>query len=239
VLARRLGLRLHTHLAETVDEEAFCKEKFGRRPLDHLEDLEWLADDVWIAHGIHFDASEVNRLGLARTGIAHCPSSNMRLGAGACPVNDLLAAGAPVGLGVDGAASNEDYNLVGELHQAVLLARLRGALLGPGSAGGLDARDCWRMATTGGATCLGRADCGALEAGRCADVALFRIDDLAHTGMVDPLEALALAPPARADAVVVNGREVVREGRLLTADEDELARDLAVAAARLRDPAHA
>jgi cytosine/adenosine deaminase-related metal-dependent hydrolase len=237
VLARRLGLRLHTHLAETVDEDAFCVEKFGRRPLDHLEELEWIADDVWVAHGIHFDASEVNRLSLARMGVAHCPSSNMRLGAGACPVVELLEAGVKVGLGVDGAASNEDYHLVGEVRQALLLARVRASLLGrPGM---LDARDAWWLATAGGAACLGRPDCGALEVGRCADVALFKIDDLPHSGMSDPLQALALAPPARAEAVVVNGRVVVREGRLLSADEDELARDLATAAARLREPARA
>jgi cytosine/adenosine deaminase-related metal-dependent hydrolase len=239
-LARRLGLRLHTHLAETVDEEAFCRERFGRRPLDLLDDVDWVADDVWVAHGVHFDAADVNRLALARMGVAHCPSSNMRLGSGACPVTDLVAAGVPVGLGVDGAASNEDYHLTGEVRQALLLARLRAALLGdPRAPAALDARTAWRLATSGGAACLGRDDCGTLEVGKCADVAIFRVDDLGRSGMDDPLQALALAPPARAEAVVVNGRVVVREGRLLTADEEELARELRAAAERLREPARA
>jgi cytosine/adenosine deaminase-related metal-dependent hydrolase len=239
-LARRLGLRLHTHLAETVDEDAFCIEKFGRRPLDLLDDLDWVADDVWVAHGVHFDSSEVNRLALARMGVAHCPSSNMRLGSGACPVADLVAAGVPVGLGVDGAASNEDYHLVGEVRQALLLARLRAALLNDRrAAAALDARTAWKLATSGGAACLGRDDCGTLEVGKCADLAIFRLDDLGRSGMPDPLQALALAPPARAEAVIVNGRVVVREGRLVTADEEELARDLRAAADRLREPARA
>ena len=227
-LARRHGLRLHTHLAETVDEEEFCLEKFGMRPVELLEDLEWVGHDVWLAHGVHFSPPEIERLGRSRTGVAHCPSSNLRLGAGACPLSELMAAGARVGLGVDGAASNEDYHLAGEVHQALLLARLRGG------AGALDARGAWGLATSGGAACLGWPEVGAIETGRRADLALFRVDDLAHAGIADPLEALALAPPARAQAVIVDGRLVVRDGRLLTADEEELARDLRAAADRLR-----
>ena len=149
-----------------------------------------------------------------------------------------MQAGARVGLGVDGAASNEDANLAGEVHQALLLARMRAAILGHDAAAeALDARTAWSLATAGGADCLGRDDCGALEVGRCADVALYRVDDLLHAGIEDPLEALALAPPACAEAVVVNGRVVVREGRLLTADEDELARAVLKAGRRLRDAA--
>jgi cytosine/adenosine deaminase-related metal-dependent hydrolase len=237
-LARRLGLRLHTHLAETVDEEAFCLERFGRRPLELMEDLGWLGPDVWFAHGVHFSGAEVERLGASGTGIAHCPSSNMRLGSGACPVPELLAAGVPVGLGVDGSASNEDCSLSGEVRQALLLARLRAALLGrPDAAAALDPRTVWRMASAGGARCLGREDCAGLAPGLCADVALYRVDDLLHRGMADPLEALALAPPARAEAVVVNGRVVVREGRLLTADEESLGIGLEAAARTLREAA--
>jgi cytosine/adenosine deaminase-related metal-dependent hydrolase len=162
----------------------------------------------------------------------------MRLGSGACPVEELVRAGVHVGLGVDGAASNEDANLVGEVHQALLLARVRAALLGrDAGAGALDARTAWGLASGGGAACLGRDDCGTLEVGRCADVALYRVDDLLHTGIEDPLEALALAPPARAEAVVVNGRVVVREGRLLTADEGELASGVLEASRRLRGAA--
>jgi cytosine/adenosine deaminase-related metal-dependent hydrolase len=237
-LARRHGVRLHTHLAETIDEERFCRERFGMRPVELIEELGWIGDDVWFAHGVHLDATDVRRLSESHTGVAHCPSSNMRLGSGACPVEELVRAGVHVGLGVDGAASNEDANLVGEVHQALLLARVRAALLGrDAGAGALDARTAWGLASGGGAACLGRDDCGALEVGRCADVALYRVDDLLHTGIEDPLEALALAPPARAEAVVVNGRVVVREGRLLTADEGELASGVLEASRRLREAA--
>ncbi len=234
-LARRHGLMLHTHLAETLDEQAFCQARFGKRPLELLEDLGWVGGDVWFAHGVHLAPAEVARLGITRTGVAHCPSSNMRLGAGACPVPELLAAGVRVGLGVDGAASNEDYHLAGEVRQALLLARLRAAMLGRlDAASVLDLRTAWRLATAGGAECLGRPDVGVLEPGRRADVALFRVDDLPHSGIEDPLEALVLAPPARAEAVVVEGRVVVREGRLVYADEDALARELQAAGRRLR-----
>jgi len=227
-LARRHGLRLHTHLAETLDEERFCIEKFGRRPYELMEDLEWTGDDVWYAHGIHLSDAEVERVAGAKTCIAHCPSSNMRLGAGICRVEDLVRAGARVGLGVDGSASNEDANLAMEAHQALLLARARHA-----NPNALDARTALRLATSGGAECLGRDDCGALEVGRCADVACFRVDDLAHAGIKDLVAGLALAPPARAQTVVVDGRVVVRGGRLLTADEDEIAREIGSTSARL------
>ena len=226
-LARRHGLRMHTHVAETLDEEKFCLERFGKRPMELMEDLGWTGDDVWYAHGIHLNDAEVGRVAETKTGIAHCPSSNMRLGAGACRVADLVRAGARVGLGVDGSASNEDANIAMEVHQALLLARVNG---GPNA---LDARNAWRLATSGGAECLGRDDCGALAPGKCADVALFRIDDLVHAGIADPLAGLALAPPARAAAVIVNGRVVVFDGRLLTADEDEIAGEIAATSARL------
>jgi 8-oxoguanine deaminase len=227
-LARKHGVRLHTHLAETLDEERFCLDRFGKRPYELMEDLGWTGDDVWYAHGIHLSDSEVDRIAQVKTGIAHCPSSNMRLGAGACRVEDLVGAGARVGLGVDGSASNEDANLAMEAHQAMLLARVRST-----SPRALDARTALRLATQGGADCLGRADCGTLEAGRCADIACFRIDDLSHAGIKDPVAGLALAPPARASVVVVNGRVVVFDRRLLTADEDEIAREIAATSAQL------
>jgi cytosine/adenosine deaminase-related metal-dependent hydrolase len=233
-LARRHGVRLHTHLAETLDEERFCLERFGRRPFELMEDLGWTGDDVWYAHGIHLNDAEVERIAKAKTGIAHCPSSNMRLGSGACRVEDLVRAGARVGLGVDGSASNEDANIAVEIHQALYLARARAAMLNREDAPkAFDARGAWRLATRGGAQCLGRDDCGTLEVGKCADVALFRVDDLAHAGMPDRLAGLALAPPARASIVIVNGRVVVFDGRLLTADEDEIAREIAATSARL------
>ena len=226
-LARKHGVRLHTHVAETVDEEHFCLEKFGRRPVDLMEELGWTGEDVWYAHGIHLSDAEVNLVAATSTGVAHCPSSNMRLGAGSCRVEDLLHAGARVGLGVDGSASNEDANIAVEAHMAMLLARVRNA-----SPTALDARTALGLATRGGADCLGRDDCGLLEVGRCADVALFRVDDLAHAGIKDALAGLALAPPARAQTVIVNGRVVVRDGGLLTADEDEIAREIGELARR-------
>jgi cytosine/adenosine deaminase-related metal-dependent hydrolase len=233
-LARRHGVRLHTHLAETLDEERFCRERFGKRPFELMQDLGWTGDDVWFAHGIHFDDAEIGHVASSRTGVAHCPSSNMRLGAGACRVEDLVRTGAIVGLGVDGAASNEDANLAAEVHQALLMARARAAMQGrEDAATALTARQAWRLATAGGAACLGRDDCGSLEAGKCADFACFRLDDLAHAGMDDPLAALALAPPARAEAVVVNGKIVVRDGRLLSGDEAAIARDLEVESRRV------
>jgi cytosine/adenosine deaminase-related metal-dependent hydrolase len=233
-LARKRGVRLHTHLAETLDEERFCVERLGCRPFELMEELGWTGEDVWYAHGIHLNDSEVARVARGRTAIAHCPSSNMRLGAGACRVEDLMAAGARVGLGVDGAASNEDANLAVEAHQAMLLARVRGAMLGREDAPrALDARAALRLATLGGAQCLGREDCGTLEPGRCADVACFRVDDLAHAGVRDLVAGLALAPPARAQTVVVGGRVVVRDRRLLTGDEAEIAREIAATSARL------
>jgi cytosine/adenosine deaminase-related metal-dependent hydrolase len=234
-LARRHGVRLHTHLAETLDEERFCLDRFGKRPLELMQDLGWTGDDVWFAHGIHLNDAEVAQVAQTRTGIAHCPSSNMRLGAGMCRVEDLVRAGARVGLGVDGAASNEDSNLAMEVHQAVFTARARAAMQGrEDAATALDAREAWRLATVGGAACLGRDDCGTLGAGKRADVAFFRLDDLGHAGMAEPLAALALASPARAEAVVVNGKIVVREGRLLTGDENTIARDIAAESRRLR-----
>jgi len=240
LLARRPGVLLHTHLAETVDEERFCVERFGRRPLELLGEWGWLGDDVWLAHGVHFSAGEIAELGRTRTGIAHCPSSNMRLGAGACPSVELLAAGARVGLGVDGAASNEDYDLLAEVHQALLLARLRAAMLGaPEPAAVLSPSGAFALGNQGGARVLGRDDVGTIEVGKRADLALYRADDLGRAGIADPLAAIALAPPARAEAVVVNGRVVVREGRLLTADEEQLAREIRAASRRLQEVRHA
>jgi cytosine/adenosine deaminase-related metal-dependent hydrolase len=227
-LARKHGVRLHTHLAETLDEERFCLEKFGRRPFGLMEDLGWTGPDVWYAHAIHLDNAEVDRIAEAKSGVAHCPSSNMRLGAGTCRVPELLRAGARVGLGVDGSASNEDANLAMEAHQALLLARVHAQ-----SPEVLDARTALRLATRGGAECLGRDDCGTLEVGKCADVACFRADDLGHAGMKDLVAGVVLAPPARAHTVVVNGRGVVREGRLVTGDEEQIAREIAATSARL------
>jgi cytosine/adenosine deaminase-related metal-dependent hydrolase len=225
-LARRHGLRLHTHLAETLDEERDALERFGRRPVDLLDDLGWVARDVWVAHGVHFDDGEVARLGSAGTGVAHCPSSNARLGAGACRVVDLEAAGSPVGLGVDGAASNEVGGLQPELRQSLFTARHRAmradAFMPP---------DALRLATEGGARCLGRDDVGRLEPRCRADLVVWPGDDLAD--MPDPLAGLVLGPDRRARHVLVDGARVVRDAELVGADVRALRRDLAKRARRL------
>jgi len=229
-LARAHGVRLHTHVAETLEEQEFCARRFGCRPVEYLEQLGWLGDDVWLAHCVHLDQRDVRRLGHTGTGVAHCPSSNARLGAGIAPVGDLLSAGAPVGLGVDGAASNENGELAGEIRQALLFARLRG---GPAA---LDARRALRLATCGGAECLGRGDeLGSIEVGKLADLAMWRLDDLAHAGIEDPVAALALAGAPRVELLLVGGREVVHGRELCTADECGIASALAAAARRLAE----
>ena len=229
-LARRRGVRLHTHLAETVEEEAFCRERFGCRPVEYLEDLGWLGPDVWLAHCVHLDAREVRRFGETGTGVAHCPSSNARLGAGIAPVPALLAQDVAVGLGVDGAASNEAGVLQPEVRQALLMAR---AAHGPRA---LTARQALALGTIHGARCLGREDeLGSLEPGKRADVALWRLDGAAAAGIEDPVAAFALGPPPPLALLLVDGRPVVEEGRLLTADDESLARDAARASRRLQE----
>jgi cytosine/adenosine deaminase-related metal-dependent hydrolase len=233
-LARRRGVRLHTHLAETLDEEAYCRERFGRSPVEYLDDLGWLDGDVWLAHCIHLSDADVRRFGATGTGVAHCPSSNGRLGAGMAPVAGLLAAGAPVGLGVDGAASNESGQLAPELRQALLVARLRE---GPAA---LTARQALELGTRGGARCLGRQDeLGSLEPGKLADVALWRLDDLGHADVADPVAALVLGPPAKLELLLVGGRVVVEGGELRTGSETEIARDAVAASRRLLGAAEA
>jgi len=223
---RRLGLRLHTHLAETLDEEQSCLQRFGQRPLAVLDEMGWIAPDVWVAHGIHFDDAEVARLGETRTGIAHCPSSNCRLGSGIARVVDLTAAGAPVGLGVDGVASNEIGGLFPEMRMALFLARQRDL-----SSTTFVPADALRLATEGGARCLGRDDVGRLEPGYKADVVVWPGDDLGD--VLDPLAGLVLGPERYARHVFVEGEYVVRDGNLLGADMDVLRRDLARRARRL------
>ncbi len=227
-MARGRGVRLHTHLAETVEEDAYCREQFGCSPAEYVEQLGWLGDDVWLAHCVHLDDKTVARFAETGTGVAHCPTSNARLGAGTAPVASLLAAGVPVGLGVDGSASNEESSMAAELHAALLVARLRG---GPAA---LTARQALAAGTIGGARCLGRAhEIGSLEPGKAADIALWRIDDLPHAGIEDPVAALVLGsrPPLR--MLLVNGSPVVEDDSLLTADEPTLATAAAKAGRRL------
>lgn len=230
-LARRKGVRLHTHLAETLEEEDFCRERFGCSPAQYVESLGWLGDDVWFAHCVHLSDEAVTRLGDSGTGVAHCPTSNGRLGAGLAPIGALRRAGAPVGLGVDGAASNESARMIDELHQALLVARLRDGPLA------MSAREALSIATIGGARCLGRhGELGSLEVGKLADLALWGVSGLAGAGIEDPVCTLVFGAPAL-ERLWVGGRPIVERGHLLTADEDALARAAARAAAAL--PAHA
>ncbi|MBA2309591.1 MAG: 8-oxoguanine deaminase [Pseudonocardiales bacterium] len=223
-LARRNGVLLHTHLAETLDEEDFCREHFGCSPVQYLERLGWLGEDVWIAHGIHLDDAAIDLVAATRTGVAHCPSSNARLGAGICRTRELRDAGVRVGLGVDGAASNEASSLWEEVRHAVLFARARG---GPRA---LTVRDALELATIGGATVLGRQDeIGSLEPGKLADIALWRLDGLGHVDVVDPVAALVLGAQPPLELLLVNGRPVVERDRVVTVDTDEVAREVAAA----------
>jgi cytosine/adenosine deaminase-related metal-dependent hydrolase len=218
-LARRLGLGLHTHLAETFEEDAFCRELHGCTPVEYLERLGWLADDVWCAHCVHLSGADVARFAEAGTGVAHCPTSNLRLGAGVAPLREMLDAGVRVGLGVDGSASNERGDLLLEVKQALLVARGRG---GPAA---LTAREALRLGTRGGAAVLRRADLGSLEPGKRADLAVWRLDGLELAGALDPVAGLVLSAPHGVDRLVVGGEDVVRDGRLVRADEEEIARE--------------
>jgi cytosine/adenosine deaminase-related metal-dependent hydrolase len=221
-LARRKGVHLHTHLAETTDEGDWCQERFGCTPSEYASELGWMGPDVWFAHGIHFDDAEIKRLGETSTGVAHCPSSNARLGAGIARVADLRMAGSPVGLGVDGAASNEAGSLVEELRHALLFARARGGPLA------LGVRSALEMATLDGARILGRSDeIGSLEVGKLADLAVWRLDTLAHAGIPDPVAALLLSTPPPLKLLLVNGKPVVEDDAVLTVDEPALARSVA------------
>ncbi len=219
-LARRLGVRLHTHIAETTDEEAFCLEHFGCRPIELVERLGFLGNDVWLAHAVHLSDEDIRRIVASGTAIAHCPTSNLRLGSGIAPVRDLVDAGVPVGLGVDGSASNDGGHMLGEVRQALLVARGRG---GPAAMG---VREALRLGTRGGAACLGRDDVGSLEVGKRADIALFDVSGLASAGAdADPVAGMVLAWPQRVRHLVVEGRFVVRDGALATVDEAALAAD--------------
>jgi 8-oxoguanine deaminase len=240
-LARALGVRLHTHLAENDHDVAYARERFGRTPAEYAEDLGWLGPDVWHAHGVKLDPAGVARFGATGTGVAHCPASNMRLASGIAPVRALLDAGAPVGLGVDGSASNDAAHLVAEARLAMLLQRVGIALQPFGCDRGpsaMTARDALALATRGGAAALGRPDLGRLQPGACADLAMFDLRTLPFAGgaVHDPVGALLFCAPPQAACTVVNGRVLVKEGRLtglelepLVRRHDALARELVAA----------
>ena len=226
-LARRLGLQLHTHLAETVEEDAYCRELYGCTPVEYLERVGWIEADVWCAHCVHLSATDVQTFGRAGVGVAHCPTSNLRLGAGVAPVRSMLDAGVRVGLGVDGTASNERGDLFGDVKQALLVAR------GRDGGGALTARDALRLGTRGGADVLRRPDIGSLEPGKRADVAVWRTDGLEFGGAGDLVANLVLSGPHRVDRLIVGGRDVVRSGALVNADEQEIAAEHRKQAKRL------
>jgi len=228
-LARRFGAPLHMHLAETRDEVALVQQRHGQRTVSFLEDLGWLASDVWVAHGIHFEDEEVKRLGQAGTGVSHCPSSNAILASGGCRVTELEEAGCCVGLGVDGSASNDHSNLIQEVRQAFLAQRLRYG------AEAVRHGDALRWATEGSAACLGRDDIGRIEPGKQADLALFRLDEPRFAGYGDPLAALVICGAHRADRVMVGGEWVVAGGELVHADIAEIMARHRAASARMQD----
>ena len=226
-LAEELDVRLHTHLAETLDEEDFCLQRFGLRTVDYLDSVGWLGPRTWLAHGIHFNPDEITRLGAAGTGICHCPSSNMRLASGICPSVELEAAGAPLGLGVDGSASNDASNMILEARQALYIQRLRYG------AEQITPQRVLGWASKGSAKLLGRSDIGELAVGKQADLALFKLDELRFSGSHDPLSALLLCGADRADRVMIGGNWRVIDGQIegldvaqLIADHRQAAREL-------------
>lgn len=225
-LAERFDCRLHTHLGETIDEDDYCLEAFNCRPVDYLEDCGWLNERVWLAHGIHFNDDEVKRLGHACVGVCHCPTSNMVLASGQCRTKELEAAGSPVGLGVDGSASNDNSNLIEGVRHALMINRLTY------DAASVTHHDAFRWATEGSARCLGREDIGAIKVGKMADLSFYTLDELRFSGAGDPLAALVLCGAHTADRVMIGGAWTVEDGRPTTIDVEELRREHGHAAKR-------
>jgi cytosine/adenosine deaminase-related metal-dependent hydrolase len=232
-LARAYGVRLHTHLAETKDEEAYCRDMYGMRPLEYMESTGWIGPDVWYAHGIHFSDDEVRRIGAARAGVCHCPVSNMKLSSGTCRVPDLLQAGAAVGLGVDGSASADSSNLLFEARVGYLLHK---HAHGPTA---MTAEDMLWLATRGGAAVLGRDDIGSIEVGKAADLVLVDVNQVGYAGALhDDVGMLLMTGSTQVvDTVIVNGVVVVKEGRLTRVDEEKVVRQANAASARLVEAA--
>ncbi|MEM8814056.1 MAG: 8-oxoguanine deaminase [Pseudomonadota bacterium] len=223
-LAERHDCRMHTHLGETHDENAYCLEHFGCRPVDYLEDAGWMTDRTWLAHGIHFNDDEVRRLGGAGVGVCHCPTSNMVLASGQCRTKELEAAGSPVGLGVDGSASNDNSNLIESVRHALMINRLTY------NAAEITHLDAFRWATEGSAACLGRDDIGTIAVGKQADLAFYSLDELRFSGAGDPLAALVLCGAHRADRVMVGGEWRVVDGQPVGLDVARLRADHGAAA---------
>ncbi|MFN2150853.1 MAG: amidohydrolase family protein, partial [Anaerolineales bacterium] len=223
-LAREYGVHLHTHLAETEDEESFCLQKFGYRPVGYMEAVDWVGEDVWFAHAVYVNQAEVQKFAHTGCGVAHCPTSNMRLASGIAPIKEYLAAGVKVGLGVDGSASNDGSHLLEEVRQAMLVARVREGLTGFSLSNDpnrklMTAREALWLGTRGGAAVLGRNDIGSLEPGKCADFFAVDLNRLDYAGALhDPVAALVFCSPIKADYTVVGGKYVVKAGHMTTLD---------------------
>ncbi len=228
LLARQYHVHLHTHLAETQDEEGFCLESTGYRPAAYMQDLGWSGEDVWFAHAVHVNPDEISMFAETGSGVAHCPTSNMRLASGIAPVIDMIQAGVRVGLAVDGSASNDGSNLLEEVRQAMLAARVRAGWMGASKTGAaapplMTARQALQLATVGGAAVLGRSDLGSLEVGKCGDFFAIRLDQLEYAGAQhDPVAALVFCAPVKADYTVVGGRMIVNQGQLVNIDLHQL-----------------
>ncbi|NOT03680.1 MAG: 8-oxoguanine deaminase [Anaerolineales bacterium] len=237
-LAREYGVHLHTHLAETEDEEQFCLDKFGYRPVGYMQSVDWIGDDVWFAHAVWVNHEEISLFAKHKCGVTHCPTSNMRLASGIAPVKNYLKAGVNVGLGVDGSASNDGSHLLAEVRNAMLVSRVNDGMTGfslsdDPSRKLMTAREALHLGTVGGAAVLGRKDIGSLEAGKCADFFAVNLNRIGYAGMHDPVAAVVFGQPANVDYTVVNGKFIVREGQLVTVDQRKLVEKHNKAAKRL------
>ena len=237
-LAREYGVHLHTHLAETEDEEQFCLQQFGHRPVGYMQEVDWVGDDVWFAHAVWVNDEEIQVFAQHNCGVAHCPTSNMRLASGIAPIKQYRKAGVNVGLGVDGSASNDGSHLLAEVRNAMLLSRVKEGITGYSLSDDpnrklMTAREALYLGTRGGAAVLGRKDIGSLETGKCADFFAVKLDKLGFAGMHDPVSAVVFGQPVNADYTVVGGKFIVKEGQLVTVDEQKLIEKHDQAAKRL------
>ena len=237
-LAREYGVHLHTHLAETEDEEQFCMDMFGHRPVGYMQEVDWVGDDVWFAHAVWVNEEEINVFAQHNCGVAHCPTSNMRLASGIAPINEYRKAGVNVGLGVDGSASNDGSHLLAEVRNAMLLSRVKEGDTGYSLSNDpnrklMTAREALYLGTRGGAAVLGRTDIGSLEVGKCADFFAVNLNKLGLAGMHDPVSAIVFGQPVNADYTIVGGKLIVKEGKLVTIDEHKLIEKHNIAAKRL------
>lgn len=239
VLAREYGIHLHTHLAETKDEEDFCIEKFGHKPVAYMQEVNWIGNDVWFAHSVHVNRDEMQLYADNGCGVAHCPGSNMRLGSGIAPILEMLTMGVKVGIGVDGSASNDSSHLLGEARLAMLLSRVGAGVQGASRSGEgapplMSARQALEMATRGGAAVLGRTDIGSLEVGKCADLFAINLNRLDYAGSLhDPVAAALFCAPQTVDLNIVGGKTIVKDGKMVTVDVPSLVQQHNQAAARL------